>query len=201
MNPAETLSSLAVHSHRCRCRPHPRRSILTGSSSRCCFPGRCAIAIYDRVGLPLWFSDGCDGPDLHDAGRARNRHGGRYPESAEASGFARTLDGTAAYVCILRDESRQILGLAALSCRESASGEQRPFHADSGTAAAGARDPRPRTRQPGQHSGPAGALGVRDQDLELLLGTAGSARPRCRRSRPAGPALRCPSRLFAWRAC
>ena len=22
------------------------------------------IAIYDRMGMPLWLSDGCDGPDL-----------------------------------------------------------------------------------------------------------------------------------------
>ncbi len=173
MNPAETLSSLVV--------PPPLQVQATptsldpyGQLIKMLLPRALCIAIYDRTGLPLWFSDGCDGPDLHQFVE-HALTASAAPGSPDADGFARSLDGMAAYVCILRDESRQVLGITALSCRETASGEQRPFTLIHGLL-------RPVLEILGRELANQDSiqdlqrhLSVRDQDLELLLGTTGSA--------------------------
>jgi diguanylate cyclase (GGDEF)-like protein len=92
-------------------------------------PRALCIAIYDRMGVPLWLSDGCDGPDLLQlveesltAARA-DQH-----DPGEREGFARTWDGETetAYVFILRDGA-SLLGALAVSVQDSSSSGARPF--------------------------------------------------------------------------
>ena len=173
MNPAETLSTLAVQ------RPLVAKVAPTsldpyGQLIKMLLPRALCIAIYDRTGLPLWLSDGCDGPDLQQLVEQALT----APDDADSEagdGFSRSWDGAIAYVCFLRDESQQVMGVAALSCRESASGEQRPFSLIHGLL-------RPvleiLSRELANQDSILDLqkhLTVRDQDLELLMGTSGSA--------------------------
>lgn len=89
-------------------------------------PRALCIAIYDPMGMPLWLSDGCDGPDLQnlvEEGLNGARSG--EPDPEERDGFARSWDGDTAYVFILRDGAL-LLGAVAISSRDSSSGS-RPF--------------------------------------------------------------------------
>lgn len=89
-------------------------------------PRALCIAIYDPMGVPLWLSDGCDGPDLQqlvEEGLTAARTG--EPDPAAHEGFARSWEGDTAYVFILRDAAH-LLGAVAISSRDSSSGS-RPF--------------------------------------------------------------------------
>jgi len=89
-------------------------------------PRALCIAIYDRLGMPLWLSDGCEGPDLLQfIEEALNSARSSNPDPSERDGFARTWDGDTAYIFILH-EGNELLGIVALSCRDVASGP-RPF--------------------------------------------------------------------------
>src|SRR5262245_58739384 len=89
-------------------------------------PRALCIAIYDRMGVPLWLSDGCDGPDLLqlvEESLTSARADEHDPD--ERDGFARSWDGQTAYVFILRD-SAQLLGALAVAVQDATSGS-RPF--------------------------------------------------------------------------
>ncbi len=90
-------------------------------------PRAVCIAIYDRMSMPMWLSDGYDGHDLSQlVEEALNlaRHDQCDPE--ERDGFARSWDGgDTSYVFILRDGS-QLLGALAVSSQDGSSGA-RPF--------------------------------------------------------------------------
>jgi len=89
-------------------------------------PRATTIAIYDRLGTPLWLSDGYDGHDLAQlVEEALNaaRNGGFHPD--ERDGFARSWDGETTYVFILRD-GEALLGALALACQDGGNGA-RPF--------------------------------------------------------------------------
>lgn len=89
-------------------------------------PRALCITIYDRNGMPLWLSDGCEGPDLLQlVEEGLNSARSANPDPEEKNGFARSWDGDTAYVFILRD-GETLLGAVALSCRDSGSGS-RPF--------------------------------------------------------------------------
>lgn len=89
-------------------------------------PRALCIAIYDRMSMPLWLSDGCDGPDLLQlVEEALNSARAGEPDPEEREGFARSWDGDTAYVFILRDGAL-LLGAVAISSRDSSSGS-RPF--------------------------------------------------------------------------
>jgi diguanylate cyclase (GGDEF)-like protein len=89
-------------------------------------PRALCIAIYDRMSMPLWLSDGCDGPDLLQlVEEALNSARSGEPDPEEREGFARSWDGDTAYVFILRDGAL-LLGAVAISSRDSSSGS-RPF--------------------------------------------------------------------------
>lgn len=89
-------------------------------------PRALCIAIYDRMGMPLWLSDGTEGPDLLQfIEEALNSARSGNPDPAEREGFARSWDGDTAYIFILRDGA-SLLGAVALSCRDGSSGA-RPF--------------------------------------------------------------------------
>lgn len=89
-------------------------------------PRALCIAIYDPMGMPLWLSDGCDGPDLqHVVEEGLNAARSGDPDPEERDGFVRSWDGDSAYVFILRDGAL-LLGAVAISSRDSSSGS-RPF--------------------------------------------------------------------------
>lgn len=89
-------------------------------------PRAMGIAIYDRMGVPMWLSDGCESQDLlqlieEALANARAKDGGN-----ESDALLRSWDGDPAYVFILRDESRRLLGAAAISNRDVGSNSPRP---------------------------------------------------------------------------
>ncbi len=89
-------------------------------------PRAICIAIYDRMGIPLWLSDGYDGHDLAqlvEEGLDAFRSGRADPN--EHDGFARSWDGDTSYVFILRDGA-SLLGALAVSCQDGSNGA-RPF--------------------------------------------------------------------------
>jgi diguanylate cyclase (GGDEF)-like protein len=89
-------------------------------------PRALCIAIYDRVGAPLWLSDGCDGPDLMqlvEESLSAARDGSEDPEDRD--GTARSWEGETAYIFVLRDGS-VLLGALAVSCQDGG-GNSRPF--------------------------------------------------------------------------
>ena len=89
-------------------------------------PRALCIVIYDRMGMPLWLSDGCEGPDLLQfIEEALNSARSGDPDPSERDGFARTWDGDTAYIFVLR-AGTELLGVVALSCRDGSSGT-RPF--------------------------------------------------------------------------
>jgi diguanylate cyclase (GGDEF)-like protein len=152
--------------------PHPRSATLEpyGQLIRMVLPRAQSIAIYDRMGVPAWMSDGRDVPELRrllqqalsaELGAGERSPGRMQPVDAEH----------AAYVFLLRDASGTLIGAAGVVCRESTQKrEARPFTLVHGLL-------RPvldcLQRELGsQHD--IGALQrdlvVRDGDLELLLG-------------------------------
>lgn len=95
-----------------------------GQLVRVLMPRASCIAIYDRLGMPLWLSDGHDGTDLlqlveESLNAVRNHDSAANAENR--CGFARSWDGNTAYVFILR-EGETLLGALALSCQDGSSG-------------------------------------------------------------------------------
>jgi diguanylate cyclase (GGDEF)-like protein len=89
-------------------------------------PRASCIAIYDRNSVPLWLSDGCDGPDLpHLIEEALNAARTDNTDPEERDGCARSWSGDTAYVFILRDGGT-LLGALGVSCQDG-SGGARPF--------------------------------------------------------------------------
>ena len=89
-------------------------------------PRASCIAIYDRNSVPLWMSDGCDGPDLPNLiEEAINAAKSDATDPEERDGCARSWSGDTAYVFILRDDNT-LLGALGVSCQDG-SGGSRPF--------------------------------------------------------------------------
>jgi diguanylate cyclase (GGDEF)-like protein len=89
-------------------------------------PRASCIAIYDRNSVPLWTSDGCDGPDLPNLiEEALNAAQNDNTDVDERDGFARSWSGDTAYVFILRDGTT-LLGALGVSCQDGTGGA-RPF--------------------------------------------------------------------------
>jgi diguanylate cyclase (GGDEF)-like protein len=89
-------------------------------------PRAQCIAIHDRMGMPLWMSDGCDSGDLVQlVEEALNSVRNGTLEPSERDGFARPWGGDTAYVFLLRDGTN-LLGTLALSCSDPNTGA-RPF--------------------------------------------------------------------------
>ncbi len=173
MNPTESLSALPVQPP-LQVQSTPTSLDPYGQLIKMLLPRALCIALYDRVGMPLWFSDGCDVPDLnqlveHALATASDA------ESADTDGFARNLHGTAAYVCIMRDESRKVRGIVALTCRETGDGEHRPFTLIQGLLRPVLEILSRELANQDSVQDLQNHLSVRDRDLELLLGTSGSA--------------------------
>ena len=89
-------------------------------------PRASCISIHDRMGMPIWMSDGCDSTDLLqliEEATSSERNG--TLEAAERDGFARSWNGDTAYVFLLRDGA-ELVGAVALACQDPNSGA-RPF--------------------------------------------------------------------------
>jgi diguanylate cyclase (GGDEF)-like protein len=89
-------------------------------------PRASCIAIYDRNSVPLWLSDGCEGPDLSNLiEEGLNSAKSEDTDPEERDGFAHSSSGDTAYVFILRDDTT-LLGALGVSCQDG-SGGARPF--------------------------------------------------------------------------
>jgi diguanylate cyclase (GGDEF)-like protein len=134
-------------------------------------PRANSIVIYDRLGVALWASDGFDDPDLQRVIRDSTTSA-QPPPDGVPDGFVEHMGSEqAAYVFMLRDVERALLGSVGLVSRE-ANREPRPFslvHAllrpaleclERELASQSSIDDLQRS------------LLVRDRDLELLLGAA-----------------------------
>ncbi len=89
-------------------------------------PRAQSISIHDRMGMPLWLSDGCESNDLlqlvEEALTSARNH---TLDPAERDGLVRSWSGDSAYVFLLRDGAK-LIGAVALSCPDPAGGT-RPF--------------------------------------------------------------------------
>jgi len=142
-----------------------------GQLIRMLMPRAQSIAIYDRMGLPVWLSDGLDAPELH---RLLQEALAQELGEGGGEGFAEPVDRDhSAYVFLLRDTDGRLLGSVGLLSRESAQrGEGRPFSLVQGLL-------RPALECLQRDLDAQYSIGDlqrslmnRDRDLELVLGTA-----------------------------
>jgi diguanylate cyclase (GGDEF)-like protein len=137
-------------------------------------PRAVCIAIYDRMSIPLWLSDGYDGHDLGqlvEEALSSARSGNHDPE--ERDGFARSWDGETSYVFIIKDGTT-LLGALAVSVQDGSNGA-RPFTMLQGLL-------RPALQVLGRELANQSNIGdlrkdlsARDGDLALLLDASGAA--------------------------
>ncbi|HSQ69098.1 MAG TPA: bifunctional diguanylate cyclase/phosphodiesterase [Steroidobacteraceae bacterium] len=135
-------------------------------------PRAQSIAIYDRLGLPVWLNDGQDSTELQELVGDALTHDLAAEDRHE--GFCEPTDRDhAAYVFLLRDGEGTLLGAVGLVSRESpARGDARPFALVQGLL-------RPALVCLQRELGSQYSIGdlqrslrLRDRDLELLLGAA-----------------------------
>ena len=133
-------------------------------------PRAQSIAIYDRMGLPVWLNDGLDSPELHRV--LQDALAAELSAEGSGEGFSEAVDRDhCAYVFMLRDTDAQLIGAVGIVCRESRQGaDPRPFQLVHGLL-------RPvleclQRELSAQYSigDLQRSLMVRDRDLELLLG-------------------------------
>lgn len=142
-------------------------------------PRATCIAIYDRMSVPLWLSDGYDGHDLAQlAEEALNAArqgmlGSDDPDLGEQEGFARSWDGDTSYVFLLR-EGASLLGALAISCQDSSSGA-RPFSLVQGLLRPALQVLSRELSHQYNILDLRKDLSLRDGDLALLLDPSGSA--------------------------
>ena len=141
-----------------------------GQLIRMLMPRAHSIAIYDRMGVPVWLSEGQDVPELHRL--IQDALTGELSEEEQRDGFSEVTDrDQAAYVFMMRDASGGLSGAIGLTCRESSQrGEARPFSLVRGLL-------RPVLECLQRELGAQYSIGdlqrslrVRDRDLDLLLG-------------------------------
>ena len=135
-------------------------------------PRAQSIAIYDRMGLPVWLNDGADSPELH-----RVLQDTLTQESVlqgAEDGFSEVVDRDhSAYVFLLRDPDGRLMGAVGILCRDSRqASDPRPFPMVQGLL-------RPaieclQREMVAQYSigDLQRSLTMRDRDLELLLGAS-----------------------------
>jgi diguanylate cyclase (GGDEF)-like protein len=133
-------------------------------------PRAQSIAIYDRMGLPVWLNDGLDSPELHRV--LQDALATELSAEGSGEGFSEAVDRDhCAYVFMLRDADAQLIGAVGIVCRESRQGaDPRPFQLVHGLL-------RPALECLQRELGAQYSIGdlqrslmVRDRDLELLLG-------------------------------
>lgn len=135
-------------------------------------PRAQSIAIYDRMGLPVWLNDGVDSPELHRLlqealSRDLRDHGA-------GEGFAEAVDRDhCAYGFMLRDADGRLIGAVGILCRESRPGsDPRPFALVQGLLRPALECLQRELISQYSIGDLQRSLMVRDRDLELLLGAA-----------------------------
>ena len=133
-------------------------------------PRAQSIAIYDRMGLPVWFNEGLDSPELH---RLLQHSLTRELEpGSHAEGFSEAVDREhCAYVFLLRDDEQQLLGAVGTVVRESGRpGSARPFEMVQSMLGPVLECLRRELVAQYSIGDLQRSLSLRDRDLELLLG-------------------------------
>ena len=133
-------------------------------------PRAQAIAIYDRLGIPLWANDGVDDSNLHRMLQDALANEMANPDYAVDGADEHLGDQQAAYVFMLRDNARALLGMVGLVSRESR--EPRPFSLVHGLLRPALECLQRELAAQSSIGDLQRSLVVRDRDLELLLGAA-----------------------------
>jgi diguanylate cyclase (GGDEF)-like protein len=146
-----------------------------GQLIRMLMPRALSIVICDRVGLPLWLSDGIDSTEVHHYVQDALLH--ENSERARGDGWSEALDGDRAlHVFLLRDAGGPLQGCVGIISREtSPGGAARPFGIVHGLL-------RPALECLSRELGSQNSIGdlqrsliSRDRDLELLTGGTDAA--------------------------
>jgi len=140
-----------------------------GQLIRMLMPRAHSIAIYDRMGVPVWLSEGQDVPELHRL--IQDALTGELSEDEQRDGFSEVDPDHAAYVFMMRDANGRLSGAVGMICRESSQrSEARPFSLVRSLL-------RPALECLQRELGAQYSIGdlqrslrVRDRDLDLLLG-------------------------------
>jgi diguanylate cyclase (GGDEF)-like protein len=135
-------------------------------------PRAQAIAIYDRMGLPIWLNDGVDAPGLHrlvQQALTDELHPGRRED-----GFAELVDRDhSAYVFMLRDGEGELVGAVGIVFREPGrKGAAQPFALVQSLLRPALECLRRELAAQYSIGSLQRSLSLRDRDLELLLGAA-----------------------------
>ena len=135
-------------------------------------PRAQSIAIYDRMGLPVWLNDGLDSPELHRV--VQDALAQDLSASGAGDGFAEPVDRDhCAYVFLLRESESQLIGAVGVVCRESRQGaDPRPFALVQGLLRPALECLQRELVAQYSIGDLQRSLLVRDRDLELLLGAA-----------------------------
>jgi diguanylate cyclase (GGDEF)-like protein len=135
-------------------------------------PRAQSIAIYDRMGLPVWLNDGVDSPELHRL--IQETLAQEIADQSRGEGFTEAVDRDhSAHVFMLRSVDGALLGTVGIISRESSQrGDARPFSLVHGLL-------RPALECLTRELAAQYSIGdlqrsllTRDRDLELLLGAA-----------------------------
>ncbi|RPI13418.1 MAG: GGDEF domain-containing protein, partial [Lysobacterales bacterium] len=140
-------------------------------------PRAQSIAIYDRLGLPVWLNDGSDAPELHRL--MQDALAQELADGGASDGFAEPVDREhCAYVFMLRDASHQRVGAVGIVCRESSQrGETRPFSLVQGLLRPALECLQRDFSSQYNIVDLQRSLRLRDRDLELVLGAAPDESP------------------------
>jgi diguanylate cyclase (GGDEF)-like protein len=135
-------------------------------------PRAQSIAIYDRLGLPVWLNDGLDAPELHRL--LQDALAQELGDGSHEDGFTEPVDRDhSAYVFLLRDANRQLLGAVGIICRESSQrGDGRPFSLVQGLLRPALECLQRDLLAQYSIGDLQRSLIARDRDLELVLGAA-----------------------------
>ena len=152
--------------------PHPVSATSLdpyGQLIRMVLPRAQSIVFYDRMGVCVWESDGVEGPDL--IALMQDAHSGDMaPDASGSDGFCERLHGgQTAYVFLLRDDARALIGSVGLVCRD-ANGESRPFSLLHALLRPALQCLQRELASQSSIGDLQRSLSVRDRDLELLLG-------------------------------
>jgi diguanylate cyclase (GGDEF)-like protein len=152
--------------------PHPVSATSLdpyGQLIRMLLPRAQSIVFYDRMGVCVWESDGVEGPDL--IALMQDAHSGEMaPDATGSDGFCERLHGgQTAYVFLLRDDARELIGSVGLVCRD-ANGESRPFSLLHALLRPALQCLQRELASQSSIGDLQRSLSVRDRDLELLLG-------------------------------
>jgi diguanylate cyclase (GGDEF)-like protein len=135
-------------------------------------PRAQSIAIYDRMGLPVWLNDGVDSPELHRL--VQEALASELVGDSRGDGFSDSIDDEhVAHVFLLRGAGGAVTGAVGMISREpSRPSEARPFSLVHGLL-------RPALECLARELASQYSIGdlqrrlvTRDRDLELLLGAA-----------------------------